>query len=406
MSFNVLIGQSGGPTAAINATLAGVIRAAAADRDTDKIYGAVNGIQGVLDGRIIELKPYFKEDRDYDLLKSTPSMALCSCRCKLSKDPDEVYETILAAFKKYNIKYFFYIGGNDSMDTVDKLDRYFRSLGEDIKVVGVPKTIDNDLPCTDHTPGFGSAAKFVATSMCDIALDSCAYNLPSVTVVEIMGRNAGWLTASAALARRVTGSAPQFICLPEVPFDTEKFLDTIRETFGTVKNIVVAVAEGVKTPDGKFLSEAAQSGKIDAFGHKYISGAGKILENEIREKIGCKVRSVELNVLQRSAAHLCSGTDIDEAEAVGKAAYGFAKNGETGVVVVIKRKSNNSYEVTYETAPVSFIANKEKPVPQNFISPDKYDVTDEMMTYLTPLVKGEIKTFSEDGLPVFFYFNK
>jgi 6-phosphofructokinase 1 len=327
-------------------------------------------------------------------------MALFSCRCKLAKEPDEVYRKILDTFHKYSINVFFYIGGNDSMDTVAKLNRYFSELNEDIKVVGVPKTIDNDLPETDHTPGFGSAAKFVAVTMSEIALDSSAYNLPSVTVVEIMGRHAGWLTASAALARKISNGAPQIICLPEMPFETEDFLNKIRESFKTEKNIVVAVAEGVKTPEGEFLSETTMSGKTDAFGHKYISGAGKILEGEIREKIGCKVRSIELNVLQRCSSHLCSETDIKEAEFAGKAAFNEAVNGKTGVVEIIKRVSNKPYSVTFETAAVEKIANKEKTVPKEWIT--KYDVKKEMTDYLYPLIQGEEKSLYKDGLPKFF----
>lgn len=402
MVYNILIGQSGGPTSAINATLSGIIKKAINNKNIDKIYGTVNGIQGVLDERLINLRPYFKTENDFELLKSTPSMALCSCRVKLSSEPDDIYKTVLETFKKYSINIFFYIGGNDSMDTVLKLDKYFKSLGEDIKVIGVPKTIDNDLPCTDHTPGFGSAAKFVSTTMTEIALDSSAYNLPSVTVVEIMGRHAGWLTASAVLARKVTGSAPQIICLPEIPFDTNEFLRKIRDTFITHKNIVVAVAEGIKTADGEFLSESTQSGKIDAFGHKYISGAGKILEGEIREKIGCKVRSIELNVLQRCSSHLCSKVDIDEACLVGEAAFDDALNGKSGIVAVIKRICNNPYKACFGTADVSLIANKEKKVPIEWI--ETFDVKKEMIDYLEPLIKGEANFFYQNGLPKYFSF--
>lgn len=403
MAYNILIGQSGGPTAAINATLSGIISSALENSEIDKIYGTINGIQGVLDERLINLRPYFKNKENLELLKATPSMALCSCRLKLFSEPDEVYETILNTFKKHSINVFFYIGGNDSMDTVLKLDKYFKEKEEDIRVIGVPKTIDNDLPCTDHTPGFGSAAKFVSTTMTEIALDSSAYNLPSVTVVEIMGRHAGWLTASTALARKVTGSAPQIICLPEMPFDLSDFLKKIRDTFITHKNIVVAVAEGIKTSDGVFLSEATQSGAIDAFGHKYISGAGKILENQIREKIGCKVRSIELNVLQRCSSHLCSETDINESVLVGKAAFDDALKGNSGIVAIIKRSSNDPYKVEYETADVSLIANKEKKVPIEWI--DTYDVKKEMMEYLEPLVQGEAKFYFENGLPKYFSFD-
>jgi 6-phosphofructokinase 1 len=406
MLKNMLIGQSGGPTAAINASLAGAIKEAMTSTQIGEIYGACNGLEGALKGNIINLRKMLNSEFDFQLLKATPAMALGSCRFKLHDKPDDTYRQALDMFKKYNIGYFFYIGGNDSMDVVNKFNSYFSSLAEDIKVIGIPKTIDNDLACTDHAPGFASAAKFVSTSMAEISFDSFVYDVPSVTIVEIMGRDAGWLTASSALARNNSCAAPHLIYMPETAFDTEAFLSKVKELIKTDKNVVVAVSEGIHSADGSYIAESLQSGVADAFGHKYLSGVGKCLENLVREKLGCKVRSIELNVLQRVASHLCSEVDIIEAENTGRCAVQFALEGKTGVMAAIKRISNNPYIVTYLSVPVSQVANKVSSIPVEWISPDGCDVTEELIEYLKPLVFGEAKCFFSNGVPQYFSFDK
>lgn len=401
MSKNILIGQSGGPTAAINASLAGAVSQALKCEDIGQIYGAFNGIKGVLKRDITNLKLSINEE-SLQLLKETPAMALGSCRFKLPDYPSDYYQEILKILREYDIGYFLYIGGNDSMDTVKKLSEYFSSICENIKVVGVPKTIDNDLCCTDHTPGFGSAAKYIATAVAEIARDSAVYDEPSVTIVEIMGRNAGWLTASSSLARLTGCTAPHMIYLPETVFDPEKFIADIKEMSKDVRNIIVAASEGLKLKDGTYAANSLQSDATDAFGHKYLSGIGKYLENLVIEHVGCKARSVNLNVLQRSASHISSATDINEAFNAGEAAVRFAVRGKTGVVATIKRLSNNPYTVKYDCSEVDAIANIEKFVPNNWISKNGYDVTPEMTEYLKPLILGETNRHIKNGLPQFF----
>ncbi|HEX2938003.1 MAG TPA: diphosphate--fructose-6-phosphate 1-phosphotransferase, partial [Ruminiclostridium sp.] len=306
---------------------------------------------------------------------------------------------------EYNIGFFFYIGGNDSMDTVKKLSEYFNSIGEDIKVVGIPKTIDNDLCLTDHTPGFGSAAKFIAASTMEIAADSSVYDCTSVTIIEIMGRNAGWLTAASSLARLNGTKAPHMIYLPERAFDSKKFLLDLNELIKNERHVVVAVSEGLKLANGNYVADSEQTGLKDAFGHKYLSGIGKYLENLVMSNIGCKVRSVCLNVSQRCASHISSATDINEAFNVGSAAVDFALSGKTGVVAIIERLSNRPYSVSYEFCDVDEIANNVKFVPDNYITENGYDITDEMTEYLKPLIIGEQTKHIRNGLPVFMRIN-
>jgi ATP-dependent phosphofructokinase / diphosphate-dependent phosphofructokinase len=405
MAKNILIGQSGGPTAAINASLAGAIMESLGNDEINEIYGARNGIEGVLKRDFIDLKRSIKSKEDLQILKGTPAMALGSCRCKLPDLTSDVYQEILKIFLEYEIGYFLYIGGNDSMDTVKKLSSYFLSLDKDIKVVGIPKTIDNDLCCTDHTPGFGSAAKYIATSVAEIARDSAVYNTKSVTIVEIMGRNAGWLAASSALARLTGCDAPHMIYLSEVVFDTDRFILELKKVLESNKNVVVAVSEGLKLKNGSYVADSELSGMKDAFGHKYLSGIGKYMEDLVRQKIGCKVRSVNLNVLQRCASHLSSATDIKEASEVGASAVRFALSGKTGVVAVIKRISNEPYKVDYQWCEVDKIANFVKCVPEDWIAYNGYDVTTEMMEYLKPLIIGEQTQPLSYGMPKFFSFD-
>lgn len=405
MSHNMLIGQSGGPTAVINASLAGAIMQAMNNPEIKEIYGAHNGIQGLLKHDLINLRQSIKSGDDIQLLKETPAMALGSCRFKLPDFPSDFYTEILKIFKEYDIGYFFYIGGNDSMDTVGKLSSYFSLVGENIKCVGIPKTIDNDLCCTDHTPGFGSAAKFIATSIAEVAYDSSVYDSPSVTIFEIMGRNAGWLTAAASLARLNGCCAPHMIYLPETVFDVEQFVTDLKNVSKTVRHVVVAVSEGIKLKNGAYVADSEQSGKKDAFGHKYLSGIGKYLENIVMERLNCKVRSINLNVLQRCASHISSATDINEAFEIGEAAVRFAVSGKTGVVAVIKRISNNPYAVEYDFCDVNKIANDVKFVPDNWITANGYDVTGEMVEYLKPLILGEQARHIKNGMPEFLKFD-
>ena len=392
---NMLIAQSGGPTAAINASLSGAIKRAMKHAEIDGIYGAFNGIMGVMEERFVDLRALMRSEEDFVRLKKTPAMALGSCRKRLSAQPDETYEKIRQIFLRHEIKYFFYIGGNDSMDTAGKLAEYFTSCGDDIRVVGIPKTIDNDLDCTDHTPGFGSAARYIATSVAEVAADSAIYFDPSVTIIEIMGRNAGWLTAAAALARREGCIAPHLICLPERVFDEDEFIEKIREIQKVHKQVIVAVSEGVRYADGRYV---AAGSKPDPFGHYMLSGVGQVLKNLVDEKIGCKVRSVELNVLQRSAAHEQSETDVEEACRIGAEAVSLGVQGKTGVMATFKRIRNHPYLVTYSFEDISKIANVEKKVPMEWIN--GMDVTEDMLEYLRPLILNNSK--KESGIPCYF----
>jgi len=397
---NCLVAQSGGPTAAINASLAGVIHAAMKSEKVDRVFGGRNGIAGVLKEEFLDLTERFQnKDEDLELLKQTPSMFLGSCRHKLcGKDAAEEMEQIFRIFEKYNIGYFFYIGGNDSMDTVERLSAFAKEKGSDVKIMGVPKTIDNDLMETDHTPGFGSAAKYIAATIREIACDTFIYPVTTVNIVEIMGRNAGWLTAAAALARTEDGCvAPHLIYLPEVPFEEEVFIQDVKEKIKQYQRVVVAVSEGVKDAKGNYIS--ARSDKMDVFGHVQLNGTGKYLESLVAEHVGCKVRSIELNILQRCASHLASATDLDESFKLGETAVAAALEGHTGEMSVIRRVSDAPYETEYGTAPVNAVANFEKKVPRNWISEEGNDVKEEVLTYLRPLIQGEVETKYVNGLP-------
>ena len=407
---NLIIAQSGGPTTAINASLAGIVEAGKESGRFGRIYGALNGVEGLLSRRIIDLGEQLPDQHSLDLLSSTPAMALGSCRYRMpvpgSIEAQEVYSQIEQVFEEYDIGCFFYIGGNDSMDTAHKLSLYFSGHGKDIRVIGVPKTIDNDLPVTDHTPGYGSAAKFIATSMLEIIRDSEVYNVQSVTIVEIMGRNAGWLTAASCLPRFLGGNAPHLIYLPETPFTFEKFLKDVTQAHEDHKAVIVAVSEGVRTPDGKYAAESTQSGKTDAFGHKYLAGIGKYLEQLVTEHIGCKVRSIELNVPQRCSAHLASKTDLEEARLIGRKAVEAALAGETGKMMVFERLSNHPYQISISTCDIGRVAFQEKTFPKKWLNHEGTFVTQEAFEYLLPLVQGEVKHEMKDGFPVHFLFDK
>ena len=399
---NVIVAQSGGPTSAINASLSGVLKAVLDSPNYDICYGAVNGILGVLSENYLNLTQKAQNDNDFiDLLTHTPAMYLGSCRYKLPdyRDDDSSYSFIFSQFRKLNIGAFFYIGGNDSMDTVLKLSDYARVIGSDIKIIGVPKTIDNDLCNTDHTPGFGSAAKYIASSMLEIAHDTFIYAVKSVTIVEIMGRDAGWLTAAASLARNGYSSAPHLIYLPEVPFDKVKFLADVRGQLNKRNNVIIAVSEGIRDKDGNYITSS--KAMADTFGHQQLSGAGKALEFLVKENIDVKVRSVEINVLQRCAAHMASKTDLDESFAQGKKAVALSEEGKTGCMVVIKRLSNSPYQVDYSYAQIKDIANEAKSVPVEWINAEGNDITEEFVEYLRPLIIGEASHVFENGLPKF-----
>lgn len=393
--MNVVVAQSGGPTAVINASLLGVYRAARQWPQVDTVFGSLNGIEGILNDRLVNLNEQLDTDEQQALLRQTPSAALRSCRYKLpavEKDP-AIYEQIRATLEKHDIGAFFYIGGNDSMDTVDKLSAYFASVGSPICVMGVPKTIDNDLCLMDHTPGYGSAAKFVATAMWEMIRDCTVYELDSVLIVEIMGRDTGWLTAAAALPRLSGCDAPHLVYLPEVDFSAEQFLKDVREAQKKTRTVIVAVSEGVELEG----LDDFQSGKVDNFGHKYLSGIGKCLEELVRDRIGCKVRSVELNILQRCAAHIASETDLEEAEQLGAVAVQAAAVGETGQVSAIVSRGDD-YTPLYDIVSVREVANKVKYVPREWINEAGNDVLPAALSYIRPLIMGEPTILTENGL--------
>lgn len=402
---NMLVAQSGGPSAAINATITGVIDAGIASDQVGHVYGARNGIKGVLNENFVNLDEVCDTKEKRDLLSVTPAAALGSCRWKL-KDPKEnaeEFEEIIRILRKNNIGYFVYTGGNDSMDTVYKLSIYCKENNiDDIKVMGAPKTIDNDLGETDHCPGFGSAAKFIATAFTEIACDCFVYDVPSVTIVEVMGRNAGWLTASSALARTEERRVPQLIYLCEKVFDEEKFIEDVNKALEKENNIIVAVSEGVKDATGYYVGEETKSGKEDAFGHKYLSGIGKYLEGLVGNRIGCKVRSVELNILQRCAGYMLSETDIIESRNLGAFAAVSAIRGESGKMSALKRICDDPYQVEIELADLSKIANFEKKVPMEWINEEGNDIKDDLLTYLKPLIQGEVQIPYENGVPRHF----
>ena len=398
---NCIIGQSGGPTAAINATLSGVLQGILENKLYDKVYGMVHGIEGLLQGNFMDLSAKFQTQEELDRLAHTPAMYLGSCRFKLPtcEHSEIIYIDLFNFFKEHDIRTVFYIGGNDSMDTVLKLSSYAKENGHDINVIGIPKTIDNDLPITDHTPGFGSAAKYVATSILEIAHDTYIYNIPSVTIVEIMGRNAGWLTAAAALARTSYSPAPDLIYLPEVAFDKEQFIEDVKRVKKTHKNVIVAVSEGIKDCEGQYIS--ASSGAVDSFGHKQLCGAGKSLENLLKAELNCKVRSVELNVLQRAGGHIASHTDISESVMIGKAAAKVGAEGETAKMLCYKRSDVAPYTVETFAYDIASIANQEKTIPLEWITDAHNDITKELYDYLFPLIQGEVNLSYQNGVPAY-----
>ncbi|MBQ7039851.1 MAG: 6-phosphofructokinase [Clostridia bacterium] len=397
---NIVIGQSGGPTAAINATLAGVF-VAGKNLCDGKVFGMLGGVEGLLAEKMVDMRECIKTDRDVELLKRTPSSFLGSCRFKLPEpvEGNEVYENLFKVFEKYNIKGFFYIGGNDSMDTVKKLSIYNEFKKTDIKFMGVPKTIDNDLVKTDHTPGFGSAAKFVATVTKELVRDSLVYDLKSVTVVEIMGRDAGWLTGASALAKGDDCEGAAMVLLPEVPFDYEYVKNRVAELMEESKSLVITVSEGVRTKDGKYVCELGSEKGTDAFGHTMLTGTAQTIATMLKNDLGIKTRAVELSTLQRSASHIASATDIQESFAVGQAAVKAASEGHTGEMALLKRVSNNPYICVTDTYDVREVANLAKEVPRSMINENGDNVTEEFIEYVRPLIQGELSQLTTNGLP-------
>lgn len=404
MANNILIGLSGGPSVAINASLAGIIRGFNETNEYDNIFGAINGIQGVLDKRIIDLAPY-SDENSLKLLEQTPAMCLGSCRKKLTEDDFPFIEEVFLALE---ISAFFYIGGNDSMDTVMKLDGYFKSRFININIIGVPKTIDNDLPVTDHTPGFGSACKYLHHTMNEIIADSEIYPVKNVVIVEIMGRDSGWLTLAAGLPHFLGGNHPDIIAIPEVAFDQTKFIEKINKLLLTQNLVVCVVSEGIREKSGSYVGMDTKSGAVDSFGHTYLSGVSKYLEHLVASEIGCKVRSIELNVLQRASSIIASKNDINEAVLIGKKAVEIALSNKTGVMVVVTRSDDSkTYEYELSVTSVGNVANKRKDVPKYWFDLDNQYVKIQIVNYLLPLTLGEIDTIRDNiGVPIHLKIDK
>ena len=403
MKGNVIVGQSGGPTAVINSSLAGVYKTAM-ERGFTKVYGMRNGIQGFLDEQYIDMSQYIRNELDLELLKRTPSAFLGTCRYKLPEihEGKEIYERIFELLNKLEIEVFIYIGGNDSMDTIKKLSDYSLLTGAKQRFVGCPKTIDNDLAMTDHTPGFGSAAKYIATSTKEIICDAMgfSYKKKNVNIIEIMGRNAGWLTGAAALCRSEDCEGPDLIYLPELTFDIDKFVEKIKKLLEKKDVVVAVVSEGIKTADGHYVCEkSAGSETTDAFGHIQMTGTASYLASVVQKELGCKTRAVELSTLQRAAAHLASKIDVDEAFNVGGACVKAADEGRTGVMVVIVCVSDDPYQSTTDVNDVHRIANDEKIVPREWINKTGDYVTEEFLDYVRPLIQGQYTPMMVEGLP-------
>ena len=400
---NIIVGQSGGPTAVINSSLAGVYKTAR-ERGFHKVYGMLHGVQGLLDEQYVDLSTQIHSDMDIELLKRTPSAFLGSCRYKLPEihEDERIYERIFEVLDKLEIDAFIYIGGNDSMDTIKKLSDYAIIKGHKQKFLGVPKTIDNDLALTDHTPGFGSAAKYIATSTKEVIRDATGmtYNdKEAITIIEIMGRNAGWLTGAAALARTEECEGPDLIYLPEVVFDMDKFVARVRELLTKKESVVIAVSEGVQIADGRFVCELGREVAVDAFGHKQMSGTAVILAQKVAEETGLKTRAIEFSTLQRAATHIASLTDINEAFQVGHDAVVAANEGKTGMMITLDRNGDDPYQCGTSAYDIHAIANVERKVPDEWITADGTDLTDDFEKYGRPLIMGELMPLYVNGTP-------
>ncbi len=399
-----IIGQSGGPTAVINASALGAIQTALSSENITRVFGAANGIEGVLNERLYDMA--LEDPTELELLKSTPASALGSCRYKMA-DPavdDTDYKRLLEVFKKYDVRYFFYNGGNDSMDTCNKISKFMQQSGYECRVIGIPKTIDNDLFGTDHCPGFGSAAKFIATSCMEVQKDLCVYEKGRVTIVEIMGRHAGWLAASASLATWA-GAGPDLVYLPEINFNLDEFLDDVQRIYNEQGKCMVAVSEGIHYADGRFVAE---TGDKDVFGHSQLGGLGVMLAEIVKNKLGIKVRSIELSLLQRCASHVASQTDIDEAWAAGKAAVDAALAGQTDKMVAFERNydARGNYLCSTKLIGLTDVANVEKTVPREWINARGNGMNQEFIDYALPLIQGNATVVTENSLPRFAKLKK
>ncbi|MBQ5445680.1 MAG: 6-phosphofructokinase [Lachnospiraceae bacterium] len=401
---NVVVGQSGGPTAVINSSLYGVIKESFNNTDRiDKVYGMVNGIQGFIEDRYIDIRKEMS-DEEIELLKTTPAAYLGSCRYKLPEEfSDSIYPAIFKKFSDLGIGYFIYIGGNDSMDTVHKLSVYAKKTNSSVRIIGIPKTIDNDLTHTDHSPGYGSAAKYVAATVRDIVMDASVYNAESVTIVELMGRHAGWITAASILARKFENDNPALIYLPENEFCLDEFVESVKKEVEKRNTVVVCVSEGIKDKEGKFICEYASESGTDNFGHKMLTGCGKYLENVVKDRLGIKVRSVELNVNQRCKEMLSSLTDINEAVMAGEFGVKACLDGQTGMMVSFKREDKNGYRIDCELTDCADVCNQEKEVPTDWILDSGKGVTQDFVEYVKPLIQGENIPVMEGGLPKYCY---
>ncbi len=401
---NILVGQSGGPTAVINASLYGVIAEGKKHpEEIGTVYGMVNGIEGFLHDACINLSDHLSPE-ELELLKQTPAAYLGSCRYKLPEDlSSKLYPLIFHKLEQLNIGYFLYVGGNDSMDTVSKLSRYGQCQGSSIRFIGIPKTIDNDLTNTDHTPGYGSAAKYVAATVREMVLDASVYHQKAVTIIELMGRHAGWLTAASVLARKEAGDNPLLIYLPESDFDLEQFACDVKAALERQPSVVVCVSEGISDKNGVFICEYDNAAQTDSFGHKMLTGSGKVLESFIRSRFGVKVRSVELNISQRCSGMVLSRTDMEESAAAGAAGVQAALNGATAQMVAMKRADGPSYEIQFQMKDVEQICNQEKKFPLEWITRSGTDISPEYAAYALPLIEGEVERKMKDGLPVYLY---
>jgi len=403
---NAIFGQSGGPTSVINASAAGVITEALKQEGIiEKVYGAAHGIKGILDEVFYDMSQ--EDPYELELLKTTPSSALGSCRYKLkdSSVDDTDYKRILEVFKKYNIRYFFYNGGNDSMDTCNKISKFIAKSGWECKVMGVPKTIDNDLFGTDHCPGFSSAAKYIATSTMEVYLDATVYDTGMITVLEVMGRNAGWLTAATAIAAS-KGKGPDLIYLPEIDFDIDKMLEDVKRIYDKETKCIIAVSEGVKSKDGRYIPELAGSVERDAFGHAQLGGAATILANYIKDKVGCKVRGIEFSLLQRCAAHCASKADVEESFMAGQTAVRKAVEGLTDYMIGFERSEGPDYVCNMKLIPLNEVANTERVIPREWINEEGNGLLKPYLDYALPLIQGESSPPMVDGVPRFAKLKK
>ncbi|MCI5848382.1 MAG: 6-phosphofructokinase [Lachnospiraceae bacterium] len=402
MGKNIVVGQSGGPTAVINSSVAGVY-AQAKKLGIDKVYGMVHGIEGFLEDNICDLDDYLANPTGVEMLKRTPSAFLGSCRFKMPQieGHEDVYEKVFEIMEKHDIDYLFYCGGNDSMDTVKMLSDYAAAHGKNQRFVGVPKTVDNDLPITDHCPGYASAAKYIATSLKEIIRDNSSFGVkkPTVVIVEIMGRNAGWLTAAAALSKTADCEGPDAIYLPEKVFDIDKFVNKVKELAKTKSSIVIAVSEGVKLADGRYVCEVGREVAVDAFGHKQMSGTAAKLAETVAAETGLKTRAIEFSTLQRAATHIASLTDINEAFQVGCAAVDAAEAGKTAMMITLDRNGDDPYQCGTSAHDIHDIANVERKVPDEWITEDGSNISDEFVKYARPLIMGELTPLYVDGLP-------